>query len=132
MAIPSDNLKTNYLRMNNFKELKVWQRAIELVILIYKITQTFPKEEVYGLTSQIRRAASSIPSNIAEGAGRMSPEDFIHFLNIARGSSFELETQLIIAHELNYVNQPDFESLTQKLDEIQKMISGLQRSINNK
>ena len=115
--------------MNKFKELKVWQKSIDLVVKIYHITQSFPKEEIYGLTSQVRRAASSIPSNIAEGAGRMSSGDFKHFLNIARGSAFEVETQLIIAHKLNYP-VPDFNDLTAELDEIQRMITGLQKSLD--
>ncbi|MGV8093436.1 MAG: four helix bundle protein [Mangrovibacterium sp.] len=115
--------------MNNFKELKVWQKAIDFVIKIYKVSQIFPKEEMYGLTSQIRRAASSIPSNIAEGAGRVNSGDFKHFLNIARGSSFEVETQLIIAHELKYL-ESGFDDLTTELDEIQRMITGLQKSLD--
>ncbi len=118
--------------MNNFKELKVWQKAIKLVTVVYKNTQSFPKQEMYGLISQIRRAAVSIPSNIAEGAGRMSPGDFKHFLNIARGSSFELETQLTIGLNLGYLEQADFNLLTSDLDEIQRMITGLQNSINTK
>ena len=117
--------------MNNFKELKVWQKAMDLVANVYKITQTLPKEELYGLTSQIRRAAVSIPSNIAEGAGRISRKDFSLFLNIARGSSFELETQLTISFKLDYLKQTDFDVLTSELDEVQRMITGLQKSLNN-
>lgn len=117
--------------MNNFKELKVWQKAIDLVTVIYKNTHSFPKEEIYGLTSQIRRAAVSIPSNIAEGAGRVSSGDFKHFLNIARGSSFELETQLIIGLNLGYLEKSDFDNLISVLDEIQRMITGLQNSLNH-
>ncbi len=117
--------------MNNFKELKVWQKAMDLVANVYKITQALPKEELYGLTSQIRRAAVSIPSNIAEGAGRISRKDFSHFLNIARGSSFELETQLTISFKLDYLKPPDFDVLTSELDEVQRMITGLQKSLNN-
>lgn len=116
--------------MNNYKELKVWQKSISIVAEVYKITSDFPKEEVYGLTSQMRRSAVSVPSNIAEGAGRVSPGDFKHFLNIARGSSFELETQLIIANELDYIENERFKELQLKLDEIQRMITGLQKSLN--
>ncbi|MCW0481279.1 four helix bundle protein [Gaoshiqia sediminis] len=117
--------------MNNFKELNVWQKAIKLVTAVYKNTQSFPKEEIYGLNSQIRRAAVSIPSNIAEGAGRKTLGDFSHFLDIARGSSFELETHLIIGLNLGYLKQTDFDSLISDLDEIQRMITGLQNSLNH-
>lgn len=116
--------------MNKFKELKVWQKAIQLVTKIYSHTSNFPKEEMYGIVSQIRRCAVSIPSNIAEGAGRGSKKEFSHFLDIAKGSSFELETQLIISKELGFLNQFNFDNLHPELDEIQKMITGLQKSMN--
>ena len=90
--------------MKNFKNLKVWQRGIELVVDVYKKTNNFPNEELYGLTSQIKRSAISIPSNIAEGSGRGSKKDFNRFLDISLGSSFELETQLIIAKRLDFIN----------------------------
>ncbi|RIH64104.1 four helix bundle protein [Mariniphaga sediminis] len=115
--------------MNKFKELKVWQKAIQLVTKIYSRTSNFPKEEMYGIVSQIRRCAVSIPSNIAEGAGRGGKKEFSHFLDIARGSSFELETQLIISKELGFLNQFNFDNLYSELDEIQKMITGLQKSM---
>ncbi|MGB3776310.1 MAG: four helix bundle protein [Leeuwenhoekiella sp.] len=83
--------------MNYFKELKVWQKSVELVSQIYSSTKSFPKNKIYGLTSQIRRSAVSIPSNIAEGCGRKTSKDFKNFLSIALGSAFELETQLLIA-----------------------------------
>lgn len=117
--------------MNKFKDLKVWQKAIKMVTNIYSETSLFPKEEMYGITSQIRRCAISIPSNIAESAGRKTKKDFSHFLDIAKGSSFALETQLIISKELNYFNDVNFEILTTELDEIQKMITGLQKSLSN-
>ena len=116
--------------MSKFKELKVWQKAIQLVTKIYFLTSTFPKEEIYGITSQIRRCAISIPSNIAEGAGRKSKKDFSRFLDIAKGSTFELETQLMISKELKFLIEDDFNDATKELDEIQKMITGLQKSIN--
>ena len=116
--------------MNNFKELKVWQKAMKLVKMIYIQTKTFPKEEQYGLTNQIRRCAVSIPSNIAEGAGRKGDKEFNHFLHISLGSCFEFETQLIISKELDYINQNDFNALESEVIEIQKMIRGLQKSIN--
>ncbi len=117
--------------MNKFKDLKVWQKAIKVVTKVYSDTSSFPKEEMYGTTSQIRRCAISIPSNIAEGAGRSTKKDFSHFLDIAKGSSFELETQLIISKELNYLDKVNFENLTTELDEIQKMITGLQKRLTN-
>ncbi len=116
--------------MNKFKELKVWLKAIELVTIIYAKTSNFPKEELYGITSQIRRSSISIPSNIAEGAGRKTKKEFSHFLDIARGSSFEVETQLLISKNLNYISEQSFEELTSELEEIQKMITGLQKSLN--
>jgi four helix bundle protein len=116
--------------MNKFKELKVWQKAIQLVIKIYSHTSNFPKEEMYGIVSQIRRSAVSIPSNIAEGAGRGGKKEFSHFLDIAKGSSFELETQLIISTELGFLNKNNFEDISSELDEIQKMITGLQKNLN--
>ena len=115
--------------MNNFRELKVWQRSIELVKEVYQITQHHPKEEMYGLTNQIRRCSVSVPSNIAEGAGRGSSNEFNHFLSIALGSSFELETELIISNELKYITKEELALLITELNEIQKMIRGLQKSL---
>jgi four helix bundle protein len=97
--------------MNYFKELKVWQKAIELVTETYLKSQTFPKEEIYGLTSQIRRCAVSIPSNIAEGCGRKTDKDFNNFLGISLGSAFEFETQHIICKNLGYIMETDFKFL---------------------
>ncbi len=94
--------------MKTLKDLEVWKKGITLVTDIYVLTKNFPKEEVYGLTNQLRRAAVSIPSNIAEGAARQSNKEFIHFLYIALGSFVELDTQLIIAQNLNYINEKDF------------------------
>ena len=107
--------------MKDFKRLKTWQKGIKLVVDIYKTSQIFPKEELYGLTSQIRRCAVSIPSNIAESAGRNSDKEFNRFLEISLGSSFELETQLIIAHELKFLPNDDFTNLSEKVQEEQKM-----------
>jgi len=115
--------------MKNFKNLKVWQNGIELVINIYKETEVFPKEEIYGLTSQIKRSAISIPSNIAEGSGRGTDKDFHRFLDVALGSSFELETQLIIANRLKFLTNERFSTLNEQLGEEQKMIIGLQKSL---
>ncbi len=115
--------------MKNFKNLKVWQKGIDLVVETYTKIGNFPKEELYGLTSQIKRSAISIPSNIAEGSGRGSDKDFNRFLDVALGSSFELETQLIIANRLKFVNDDDFSSLAEQIDEEQKMIIGLQKKL---
>ncbi len=115
--------------MNYFKELKVWQKAIELVTNTYLRTQAFPKEELYGLTSQIRRCAVSIPSNIAEGCGRKTEKDFSNFLGIALGSAFEFETQLIISKNLSFIQQEDFSVLESEIQHIQNMIIKLQKSI---
>lgn len=97
--------------MNNYKELKVWQRSVELAVKIYELTKHFPKEEVYGLTSQIKRSAISIPSNIAEGAGRNTDKDFNNFLGISYASLCELETQLIIACKVNILENSTLDSL---------------------
>ena len=115
--------------MKNFKNLKVWQKGIELVVKVYRSSMSFLKEELYGLTSQIKRSAISIPSNIAEGSGRGTDKDFNRFLDIALGSSYELETQLIIAKELEFLSQEDFSKISASLDEEQRMITGLQKSL---
>jgi four helix bundle protein len=115
--------------MNNYKELKIWQKSVDLAVKIYEITKDFPREELYGLTSQIRRSAVSISSNIAEGAGRNTKKDFNNFLGISNGSSCELATQLIIAQRINFIEQPALESLQQEIDEIQKMNWSLKRSL---
>ena len=113
------------MTVTHYKELIVWQKAIDLVCLIYEITKTFPKEEIYGLTSQIRRAIVSVPSNIAEGQGRKSPPEFRRFLSIARGSLAEVETQLIIAIRLGYMENTQLRGIISLHEEINKMISSL-------
>lgn len=118
--------------MNYFKELKVWQKAIELVTGTYLKTTSFPKEEIYGLTSQIRRCAVSIPSNIAEGCGRKTNKDFSNFLGISLGSAFEFETQLIICKNLDFIKQEDFNFLEVEIQHIQNMIIKLQSTLENK
>ncbi|AXP81682.1 hypothetical protein CJ739_2609 [Mariniflexile rhizosphaerae] len=117
--------------MNNYKELKVWQKSMELVEIVYKLTSTFPKEEKYGLTSQIQRSSISIPSNIAEGAGRNSDKEFRNFLGVANGSSNELSTQLILAIRIGYTNESDMEYIFNLLSEIQKMIFSLIKKFSN-
>jgi len=103
--------------------LEVWKKSMDLVSNIYKITEPFPNKELYGLTNQIRRAAVSVPSNIAEGAARSSKKEFIQFLYIALGSLSELETQIIIANRLEYLNNLD--TLIEGLKFVQKLINGL-------
>ena len=118
--------------MHNIKELKIWNRAIDLTVDVYKSTNNFPKAETYGLTSQIRRAAVSIPSNIAEGAGRNSDNEFKHFLGIASGSFFELQTQLIISNRLNLIEENIVEPLLKEIEELQRMNYKLRLSIGAK
>jgi len=120
--------------MHNFKELDIWQESKDFCVIIYKKTSDFPKSEVYGLTSQINRAVVSIPSNIAEGAGRETNKDFSRFISIALGSSFELETQLIIALEINYLDKVTFEEWMGKLNTIQKKLVNFNKYLktNNK
>jgi len=117
--------------MNRFKELKVWQKAIDIVVDVYKLTSEFPQHERFGLSSQVQRAAVSIPSNIAKGAGRNNKGEFYQFLGIANGSSFELETQLTISAKLGYSNNEEVEKICIKLSEIQNMIFGLQKTLKN-
>lgn len=111
--------------MKTHKDLEVWKKAIDLVTVIYEQTQSFPKEEIYTLTSQMRRAAISIPSNIAEGAARKSDKELVQFLYIALGSLVELDTQLMIASNLKYIDKEQYILLQQRLDEIGKMLNGL-------
>jgi four helix bundle protein len=101
--------------MHNYHELKIWQEGRKLVKTVYSKTANFPKEEMYGLTSQIRRAAISIPSNIAEGTGRTSDKEFQRFLDYAIGSLFEVETQIILANDLNFITTEDFERIHQDI-----------------
>ncbi len=115
--------------MHNLKELKIWSKAIDLTVEVYKATQNFPKEETYGLTSQIRRCSVSIPSNIAEGAGRNSNNEFSHFLGISNGSSYELQTQLIVSNKLELLTEERLNHLLQPLDEIQKMNYAFQNTL---
>jgi four helix bundle protein len=116
--------------MNKFKDLLVWQKAIDLAEKVYLLTNDFPKEEKFGLQSQIRRCVVFISSNIAEGAGRNSKNEFRHFLSISLGSSYELETQLILANRFIYISKEELEVILVKLDEVQKMIAGLSKSLN--
>ncbi len=118
--------------MHQFKELKVWKSSRILVKSIYQATSNFPKEELFGITNQIRRSAISISSNIAEGCGRETSNEFVRFLDLANGSVFELESQLILANDLNFLDKSVFDDLISKVNEIQKMLYGLIKSIRNK
>jgi four helix bundle protein len=115
--------------MHNFRELKVWKMGIEISKMVFQFTRTFPPEEKYSLTSQLTRSAISIPSNIAEGCGRKSEKEFNQFLSISLGSAFELETQIILAHEFGYIDKVIYDNAIIQVNEIQKMINGLQRSL---
>jgi four helix bundle protein len=115
--------------MANFKELLVWQKSIDFVTEIYKFTDSFPKEETFGLKSQIRRASVSIPSNIAEGNSRRSKPDYVQFLKISRGSCAEVETQLIISKNLHFLDEKIYLKLNQDIIEISKMLNGLINSL---
>lgn len=112
--------------MHNYKEMKIWQKARKLVKEVYKISKKLPKEELYGLTSQIRRAVISVPANIAEGAGRGTDRDFCHFLDIARGSLFELDTLLILSSDLEYVSEEELNPVFESINEIIKMMVSFQ------
>ena len=109
--------------MKGYKELTVWQKSMDLVVCVYNLVELLPKYETYGLADQMRRAAVSIPSNIAEGQGRYSTRDYCNFLNIARGSCFELETQIQICVRLEYVKNSDVESAINLCEEVGKMLS---------
>ena len=115
--------------MAGYRELKVWRLAMELAEEVYKLCTEFPKHEVNGLTSQLQRAAVSVPSNIAEGQARNSSMEFGHFLGIARGSLAEMETQIMLAQRLNYLTAEKVDPALEKAEEIGKMLKGLQKSI---
>ena len=115
--------------MQSFRQLVAWQKAMQLVLVIYERTQDFPKSEIYGLTSQLRRAAVSIPSNIAEGQARYSKPEFRHYLRQARGSLAELETQILICQSLSYVSEAHAQHLLNLAAEIGKILNGLIASL---
>lgn len=115
--------------MHNFRQLNIWKESMKAAKDIFDLTQTFPKPELYGLTSQLNRAAVSVPSNIAEGVGRNTDKEFKRFLNIALGSCFEIETQLLLAKDFGFVTTEQIEQLINKIILIQKMISGFKKSL---
>lgn len=118
--------------MRPHNNLDAWKRSIEFVLRIYKVTESFPKDERFGLTSQIRRASVSIPANIVEGAGRKSDKEFIQFLSHAQGSASEVETELLIASRLGYIKAVVYAELEKELDDIGRMITGLSNHLKRK
>ena len=120
------------LEIRSYQDLIVWQKSMEMVKLIYSLTKRLPKEETYGLSDQLRRAAVSIPSNIAEGAGRFNTKDYVHFLRISRGSKNEIETQLLICEQLGYLSKEDISESLQLCDEIGKMLNAMLLKLTSK
>jgi len=118
--------------MHKLENLKVWNKAMDVVVDTYKLSANFPKEERYGLTSQIRRCAVSVPSNIAEGAGRNTDQQFINFLGISSGSAYELQTQLILSYKLDLVDKTKVEPILNEVIEVQKMNYALIKSLERK
>ena len=120
---------TKIKKLKTYRDLLVWQKSMTLVTNIYQLSKKFPNDETYGLTSQMRRCAVSIPSNIAEGYGRSSPNDYIRFLYIATGSLFELQTQIEISLNLKYIIKCDFDIIYESTREIERMLSSLTRKL---
>jgi four helix bundle protein len=118
--------------MKSYKELEVWQRAVELTVLVYRLTERFPAAEKFGLVSQIRRAASSVPANIAEGWGRGSTKEYVQFLLISRGSLMELEPHLIVASRLDYLNQQHLDQLQHETQATGMMLNRLIQALRSR
>ena len=115
--------------MKNFRDLKVWKKAHLLTLDVYKLTASFPHEERYGLTSQMRRSAVSVPSNLAEGCGRGSDADFARFMQIAMGSASELEYQILLAHDLRFLKEADYSPCTSQVQEVKRMLSAFLKKL---
>jgi len=115
----------NYGKIENFKDLDAWKEGHKLVLMIYNITKNFPKEETFGLTSQMRRCAVSIISNVAEGFGRQSYKEKVQFYSMAEGSVTELQNQLVIARDIDYLSETDFERVNEQTIKVHKIINGL-------
>jgi four helix bundle protein len=115
--------------VEDFKELKVWEKAHHLTLAVYAFTRGFPRDEIYGLTSQMRRSTASIAANIAEGCGRRSDGELARFLQIARGSASETEYHLLLARDLKFLSEDDFRVLLQRVTEVQKMLTGLVQTV---
>lgn len=116
--------------MKDFHELKVWQKAHQLTLAVYRTTATFPREELYGLTSQLRRACSSIAANLAEGCGRNGDAEFARFCSLAMGSASETEYHLLLARDLKLINSKDYEALNQRATELKRMLAALMQKLN--
>ncbi|OWV62480.1 four helix bundle protein [Rhizobium sp. N122] len=119
-------------KISSYRDLKVWQFAIELSVVCYEVTRTFPREEIYGMTSQIRRSSTSVAANIAEGYGRENRGSFAQFLKIAQGSLKELETHLIIAGRIGFLQASALDEMLDRCDEIGKMLGSLIRSVQHR
>jgi four helix bundle protein len=115
--------------MKDFRQLKVWEKSHQLALVIYKATKEFPKEELYGLTSKIRRSSMSIPTNIAEGCGRNTDADFARFLQMAMGSASETEYQLILARDLEFLPKDSYEKLHIEVEEVKRMLASLLKTL---
>ena len=115
--------------MRDFRNLQVWGKAHSLTLNVYKATMSFPKDELYGLTSQIRRSSASIPTNIAEGCGRNGEAELARFISISMGSASELEYQLLLAHDLNYLDQETYTNLHEKVTEVKRMLAGFSKTL---
>lgn len=120
------------MALHSYRDLTVWQRAIDFVVDTYKLTGKFPRTELYGLVSQLQRAVVSLPSNIAEGAGRFHTREFIQHVGIARGSLFEAETQIIVAHRLGFAGADEVEPLLKAVDELGRLLHGLCASLERR
>ena len=115
--------------MKDFRQLKVWEKSHQLALAVYKATKELPKEELYGLTSQMRRAAMSIPTNIAEGCGRNTDAEFARFLQIAMGSASETEYQLLLSHDLGFLNKEQYDRLNLDVTEVKRMLASLLKTL---
>jgi four helix bundle protein len=124
-----DYIEEAAMKVRHYQELIVWQRAMDLVEEVYRVSRTFPREEIYGLTSQLRRAAVSIPSNVAEGQGRRTTQDFLRHLSIAYGSLLEVETQIMIAIRLRYLTSGNCVVAMNIAAEVGKLLNGLMSSL---
>ena len=122
--VPARSIKT-------YRDLLVWQKSMDLVTEIYRLSKSFPQDELYGLSAQIRRSAVSVPSNIAEGYGRQSKQDYLRFLKMASGSLYELQTQIEISQKLSYISKDDYEVIFNRAKEIERMLSSMIRKVEN-
>lgn len=115
--------------MKDFRDLKVWEKSHRVALLVYQLTTSFPKEERYGLISQMRRCAASVPANIAEGCGRGSDADFARFVQVAAGSASELDYHLLLAHDLDLLSTSDYRKTNEDVQEVKRMLAGLLKSL---